>query len=118
MTMNKTSTGEPIELNGHVKDSYTFTANSDGMKHVSINAANNMYGNGQKPNAFYTTADSNEYGAASSDSSTDLTVELRSELRSQAAAVSLELVQTLHIIVDTSGNITAQVTGNTTGCGN
>ena len=118
VTVNNCSAGEPVALNGHVQIWYSFTTDSAGVNHFSITAANNLSGNGKNTGAFYTAADSNECGAASRDSSADLTVELTSELRSQAAAVSLELVQTLHIIVDTSGNITAAVTGNTTGCGN
>ena len=107
-----------MALNGHVQISYSFTTDSAGVNHFSITATNNLSGNGKNTGAFYTAADSNEYGAASRDSSADLTVELTSELRSQAAAVSLELVQNLHVIVDTSGNISAEITGNTTGCGN
>ena len=55
--------------------------------------------------------------ASTSDTSKDLTVQLSSDLKSQGSTPSMSLVQTLHITVDTSGNITASVVDNTTSCG-
>ena len=45
-------------------------------------------------------------------------MELKADLVSQGSAPSMTLVQTLNIVVDTSGNISAQVVDNTTQCGN
>ena len=51
------------------------------------------------------------------DSSKDMTVELSADLKSQGSTPNMTLVQTLHIVVDTSGNITAEVVSDTTSCG-
>jgi hypothetical protein len=47
-----------------------------------------------------------------------VTVELKSDLMPQGAAVGMTLVQSLHIVVDTAGNISGNVVANTTSCGN
>jgi hypothetical protein len=46
-----------------------------------------------------------------------MTVELSADLKSQGSAPSMTLVQTLHIMVDTSGSIATEVVSNTTSCG-
>ena len=72
---------------------------------------------GQTTGTAYVANDSDDFDSNTSDSSADMTVELRSNLKSQGSTPGMTLVQTLHIVVDTSGNISAQVVSNSTGCG-
>jgi hypothetical protein len=117
VTVNQCSIGEPVALNGTVKFSYSVTTDSSGVNHFTVSAANTMTGVGQTTGAPYVANDSDQYNSSTSDASTDLTVELRSDLKSQGSTPSLTLVQSLHITVDVSGNISAQVVGNSTNCG-
>jgi hypothetical protein len=117
-TINNCSAGEPVALNGTVQFSYQFTTDSSGMNHFTISAANNLNGIGQTTSTNYVASDSSDYMVNSSQASAEATVELKADLVSQGSAPSMTLVQTLDIVVDTSGNISAQVTGNTTQCGN
>lgn len=115
-TTNNCSAGEPVSLNGTVTFSYQFTTDSSGVNHFTISAANNMNGVGQTSGTSYVANDSDNYNSSTSDPSADITVELRSELKSQGSTPGLTLVQSLHITVDTSGNISVQVVSNTTSC--
>ncbi len=116
-TVNNCSVGEPVALNGTVQFTYQFTTDTSGVNHFSIHAGNNLNGIGQTTGTNYVASDSDDYSSNTSDTSADLTVELKSDLKSQGSAPSLSLVQSLHITADTSGNISAQVVGNSTGCG-
>ena len=116
-TVNSCSVGEPVALNGMVHVSYSVSADNSGVNHFAITAANNLTGAGQKTGTPYLASDSDDYSSNNNDSSADLTVELKSDLKSQGATPGLTLVQSLHIVVDTTGNISAQVVSNTTGCG-
>ncbi len=115
--VNNCSAGEPVNLNGTVQLSYQVSADSSGMNNFSITATNNLTGVGQTTNTNYLASDSNDYSASTTDSSKDMTVELSADLKSQGSAPNMTLVQTLHIVVDTSGNITTEVVSNTTSCG-
>ncbi len=115
--VNNCSAGEPVVLNGTVQFSYQFTTDTSGVNHFSITAASKLTGIGQNTGTAYVGSDSDDYSSNTSDTSADVTVELRSQLASQGSAPSLMLIQSLHITVDTSGNISAQVAGNTTQCG-
>src|SRR5207253_8936043 len=117
VTVNNCSAGEPVALNGNMHFQYSFTMGSDGVNHFAITAANNLAGVGQTTSTNYVANDSNDYTVNSSSPSADLTVDLKSDLVAQDSAPSLTLVQTLHITVDTSGNISAQVVSNATQCG-
>jgi hypothetical protein len=117
VTVNQCSIGEPVALNGTVHISYSVSTDSSGVNHFTVTASNNLTGLGQTTGTAYVANDSDDFDSNTSDSSADMTVELTSNLKSQGSAPSLTLVQTLHIVVDTSGNISAQVVGNTTGCG-
>ena len=116
-TVNNCSAGEPVNLNGTVQLSYQFSADSSGMNNFSITATNNLTGTGQNTGTNYLASDSNDYSASTTDSSKDMTVELSADLKSQGSAPSMTLVQTLHIMVDTSGSIATEVVSNTTSCG-
>ena len=116
-TVNNCSAGEPVNLNGTVVLSYQVSADSSGANNFSITATNNLTGVGQTSNSNYLASDSNDYSASTGDSSKDMTVELSADLKSQGSTPNMTLVQTLHIVVDTSGNITAEVVSNTTSCG-
>jgi hypothetical protein len=116
-TVNSCSVGEPVALNGTVHLDYSVTTDTSGANHFAIAAANNLSGVGQKTGAAYAANDSEDYTSNTTDGSADLTVELKSDLKSQAGAPALTLVQSLHIVVDTIGNISAQVVSNTTSCG-
>jgi hypothetical protein len=98
--VNQCSIGEPVALSGNVHVSYDLTAV------------------GQKTGAAYVAGDSDDYSSNNDDTSADVTVELKSDLKAQVAAAGMTLVQGLHIVVDTMGNISAQVVSNTTTCGN
>ena len=115
--VNNCSAGEPVNLNGTVQFSYQVIADSSGMNNFSITATNNLTGVGQTTSTNYLASDSNDYSASTTDSSKDMTVELSADLKSQGSAPSMTLVQTLHIMVDTSGSIATEVVSNTTSCG-
>jgi hypothetical protein len=117
VTVNQCSVGEPVALNGTVHFSYSFTTDSSGVNQFTVSAANTLTGVGQNTGTPYVADDSDQYTSNTSDLSADLTVELRSNLKSQGSAPSLILVQSLHVTVDVSGNISAQVVGNSTNCG-
>lgn len=117
VTVNNCSSGEPVALNGDVQVSYSVTTDSAGNNHFSISAANNLTGSGQTTGTAYVASDSDTYSSNTTDPSADLTVELKSALTSQNGGAGLNLVQSLHIVADTSGNISVQVVANTTSCG-
>jgi hypothetical protein len=119
VTTNSCSAGEPVVLSGTI--SYQVAASTDpasGANTFTIMASNNLSGVGQSTGTNYAASDSSDYIVSSSQPSTEAVVEFKSDLTSQGSAPSLTLVQTLDIVVDTSGNISAQVMGNTTQCGN
>jgi hypothetical protein len=118
VTVNSCSAAEPVSLNGTLHLQYSFTTDgTTGVNLFSITASNNLAGIGQNTATNYLASDSSDYIVSSPQQSTDATVELKADLVSQGSAPSMTLVQTLHITVDTSGNISAQVLGNTTQCG-
>jgi hypothetical protein len=117
VTVNNCSASEPVALSGDVHISYSVTTDSSGNNNFSISAANNLTGSGQKTGGVYLANDSDTYSSSTSDPSADLTVELKSALAPQNGGSGLTLVQSLHIVVDTTGNISVQVVGNTTNCG-
>ena len=117
VTVNNCSTGEPVALNGDVNVSYSVSTDSAGNNNFSIKTASNLTGSGQKTGASYTASDSDSYSSNTADASADLIVELKSALASQSGGSGLILVQSLHIVVDTTGNMSVQVVGNTTNCG-
>jgi hypothetical protein len=114
--VNQCSIGEPVALSGTVHVSYSVT-NNNGVNQFAITAANDLTGAGQKTGATYAAGDSDDYSSNNDDPSADVTVELKSDLKPQAGAAAMTLVQGLHIVVDTMGNITAEVVSNTTNCG-
>ena len=119
LTTNSCSAGEVVALNGTI--SYQVAVTTDpttGAHTFTITVSNNLNGVGQTTGTNYAASDSSDYIVSSSQPSTEATVEFKSDLTSQGPAPSMTLVQTLHIVVDTSGNISAQVTGNATQCGN
>jgi hypothetical protein len=117
VAVNGCSAGEPVALSGTVHLTYSFTTDSSGVNHFVIYAANDVSGVGQNTGLPYAANESAEYDSNNDDTTADLTVELKSELKPHGSGVGLTLVQSLHITVDTSGNIGAQVVGNTTSCG-
>jgi len=116
-TVNTCSSGEPVSLNGVMHFSYSVSTDSSGVNHFNVTVANNLTGVGQNTGTYYVANDSDQYNSNNDDTSADLTVELKSDLKSQGSAPGMTLVQSLHIVVDTTGNINAQVVSNTTGCG-
>jgi len=119
MTTNNCSAGEPVNLNGTVQLNYQVSTDpTTGANQFSITASNNLTGIGQSTAGNYTANDSADYVVNSTQPSTEATVQLKANLASQGSAASMTLVQTLDIVVDTSGNISAQVTDNSTQCGN
>ena len=116
-TVNTCSSSEPVSLNGVMHFSYSVSTDSSGINHFSIAAANDLTGVGQKTGTPYVAGDSDNYSSNNDDASVDLTVELKSDLNSQGLAPGMTLVQSLHIVVDTTGNISTQVVSNNTGCG-
>ena len=117
VTVNTCSTGEPVSLNGVVHIQSSVTTDSSGVNYFTITAATNLTGIGQTTSASYAAADSDDYSSNTSDLSADMTVELKSDLKSQGGNPTLTLVQSLHIAVDASGNVSAQVVSNSTSCG-
>ena len=117
VTVNQCSIGEPVALDGVLHVSYSVSTDSSGVNQFTVTAANDVTGSGQKTGIAYVASDSADYNSRTTDASADMTVELKSDLNPQGSAPGLTLVQSLHIVVDTSGNISAQVASNTTGCG-
>jgi hypothetical protein len=118
-TINNCSASEPVNLNGTVQFSYQVSTDPNtGANQFSVTASNNLTGIGQTTAGNYTAGDSADYVLSSSQQSTEATVQLKADLVSQSSAPSITLVQTLDIVVDTSGNISATVTDNSTQCGN
>ena len=117
VTVNTCSAGEPVSLNGTVQIQSSVATDSSGVNYFTVTATNNLTGIGQTSSGSYAAADSDDYSSSASDPSADMTVELKSDLKSQGGNPSLTLVQSLHIVVDASGNISAQVVGNSTSCG-
>jgi len=117
VTVNSCSTGEPVALDGTVHIDVSASTGSAGGSHFTITAADNLTGSGQTTGTAYTASDSDSYVSNNDEPSADLTVELKSDLKSQGSTPGLTLVQSLHIVVDTNGNISAQVVGNSTSCG-
>jgi hypothetical protein len=118
VAVNSCSAGEPVSLSGVVDLSYTVTTDSNNVNHFAINAANEVNGAGQNSGTPYVASDNAEYDSNNDDATADVTVELKSDLKPQGAAVGMTLVQSLHIVVDTAGNISGNVVANTTSCGN
>jgi hypothetical protein len=119
LTTNSCSAGEPVALNGTI--SYQVAVSTDastGANTFTITTSNNLNGVGQTTGTNYTASDSSDYIVTSSQASTEAVVEFKTDLTSQGSAPSLTLVQTLDIVVDVTGNVSAQVIGNTTQCGN
>ena len=117
VTVNQCSIGEPVALDGVLHVSYSVSTDSSGVNQFTVTAANDVTGSGQKTGIAYVASDSADYNSSTTDSSADMTVELKSDLQPQGSAPGLTLVQSLHIVVDVSGNVSAQVVSNTTGCG-
>jgi hypothetical protein len=117
VTVNQCSIGEPVALDGVLHVSYSVSTDSSGVNQFTVTAANDVTGSGQKTGIAYVASDSADYNFSTTDSSADMTVELKSDLQPQGSAPGLTLVQSLHIVVDVSGNVSAQVVSNTTGCG-
>jgi hypothetical protein len=118
-TTNNCTAGEPVNLNGTVQFSYHVSTDpTTGANQFAITASNNLTAVGQTTAGNYAASDSADYILNSTQPSTEATVQLKADLVSQGSAPNMTLVQTLDIVVDTSGNITAQVTDNSTQCGN
>ena len=117
VTVNNCAAGEPVALSGTVHVSYSLSTDNNGVNNFAISAANNLAGSGQTTGMQYSASDSDNYSSNTSDASADLTVELKSDLKPQGPLPGLTLVQSLHIVVDNIGNISAQVVGNSTSCG-
>ena len=111
------STGEPVALDGTVHIEASINTDSSGVNHFALVAAGNLMGSGQTTGTVYTASDSDNYNPDVDDPSADLTVELKSDLKPQGSTSTLMLVQMLHIVVDATGNISAQVVSNSTSCG-
>ncbi len=108
--MNSCSAGEPVALTGVVHVSYSVSTDSSGVNHFVINANTDLTGAGQNTGLPYAASES-EKTIQTTRMLADLTVEMKSDLKpvGTATGTSLTLVQTLHITVDTGGNIGAQV---------
>ena len=117
LTVNTCSMGEPVTLNGTIHFSYSVTTDSTGVNHFAITAANQLTGVGKNSGLPYVADESDEYDSNNDDPSADVTVELKSDLKPQSGGAGVTLVQSLHIVVDTTGNISAQVVSNATSCG-
>ncbi len=117
VAVNSCSTGEPVALDGTVHIEASINTDSAGVNHFALVAAGNLMGSGQTTGTVYTASDSDNYNSDVDDPSADLTVELKSDLKPQGSTSTLMLVQMLHIVVDATGNISAQVVSNSTSCG-
>jgi len=119
VTTNNCSAGEPVALNGTVNFQVAVSTDpTSGANSFTVTASNNLTGVGQTTGSNYVASDSSDYIVSSTQNATEATVEFKSDLTSQGSAPSLTLIQTLDIVVDVSGNVSAQVTSNTTQCGN
>ena len=119
LTTNGCSAGEPVALSGTMTYQVAVGTDPDtGANTFTITASNNLTGVGQTTGTNYAANDSSDYILSSTQSSTEAVVEFKSDLTSQGSAPSMTLIQSLDIVVDTSGKISAQVTGNNTQCGN
>jgi hypothetical protein len=119
VTTNSCSAGEPVALNGTINYQVAVSTDpSTGANTFTVTASNNLSGVGQTTGTNYAASDSSDYIVSSTQPSTEATVEFKSDLTSQGSAPSLTLVQTLDIVVDTTGRVSAQVTANNTQCGN
>ena len=119
VTTNNCSAGEPVALSGTISYAVAVSTDASTRKNTfTITASNNLTGVGQTTGAGYTASDSSDYIVSSTQPSTEAAVEFKSDLTSQGSGPSLTLVQSLDIVVDTSGNVSAQVTANNTQCGN
>jgi len=118
VTNNTCAAGEPVALTGNMHFQYSFATDpTSGVNTFTITASNNLNGVGQTTGGNYAASDSSDYIVNSTQQSTEAVVQLKSQLVSQGASPSMTLVQTLDILVDTLGNISAQVTDNSTQCG-
>ena len=118
VTTNTCSAGEAVTLSGNVHVQYSVSVDSTTGKNLfAITASNNLTGVGQSTGTVYLAGDSSDYNVSSSQSSTEATVEFKTDLVSQGAAPSMTLVQTLHLLLDTGGNITIDIPQNATQCG-
>jgi hypothetical protein len=117
VTVNSCSAGEPVALDGTVHIDLSVSTDSAGVNHFSVTATGNLTGSGQTTGATYTAGDSDDYSSNTSDASADMTVELKSDLKPQGSNSGLTLVQSLHILVDATGNISAQMVSSSTSCG-
>lgn len=118
VTTNTCSAGEAVALSGNVHVQYSVSVDSATGKNVfSITASNNLTGVGQTTGTVYVAGDSNDYFVNSSQNSTEATVDFRTDLVSQGSAPSMTLVQSIHMLLDTSGNITIDIPQNGTQCG-
>jgi len=119
VTTNNCSAGEPVALSGTV--SYQVSVSTDptnGANTFTVTASNNLTGVGQTTGTSYVASDSSDYIVSSTQPSTEATVDFKSDLTSKGSAPTLTLIQTLDMVVDVSGNVSAQVTSNNTQCGN
>lgn len=117
VTVNNCSAGEPVALDGAVHIDVSVSEDGPGANHFSVKAAATLVGSGQTTGSVYVADDSDDYSSNTNDGSADLTVELKSDLKPHGVGSALTLVQSLHIVVDASGNISAQVVSNSTSCG-
>jgi hypothetical protein len=120
VTVNQCSAGEPVALTGNIHVQYSVSSDpTTGANLFFISASNSMSGAGRTTGAQYAAADSGDYTVSSNQSSTEATVELKADLSPAQAGsgTPMTLVHELHITLDTLGNLSVQVTGNTTSCG-
>jgi hypothetical protein len=117
-TTNQCSTaGEPVTLNGTLQIQLGVIQDADGTNHFSITVKSDLNGVGQSSGSIYLASDSSEYQVNTQDSSTQMEAEMKSDLVQQGGDVTLQLVQSLRIKVDTSGAIAGQAIQSTTKCG-
>ena len=118
VTVNQCSAGEPVALSGSVHVEYSISTDSSGANIFAISAANKLSGSGQNSGTLYSAADSADYTVTSRQASADATVELKADLAPQGgSATTMTLIQTLHVTVDTAGNLAVDVVKNNTTCG-
>jgi hypothetical protein len=117
VTTNNCSAAEPVALSGNLNLQYSFSTDSNGVNHFTVDVANSLTGVGQNSGGTYTAGDSNQYQVDSSQPTGELTVEFRSDLAPQNGGTGMTLIQSLDITVDTGGNINGTVLSNTTTCG-
>jgi hypothetical protein len=118
-TTNQCSTaGEPVTLNGTLQIQLGVTQDADGTNHFSLSVKSDLNGVGQSSGSIYLASDSSEYQVNTTDTSAQMDAEVKSDLVQQGGEITLQLVQSLRINVDTSGAISGQVLQSTTKCGN